>query len=204
MKKLALSVVVLMVASAGVSISGAGCSSSSGSGASSGSSGSGSGSDATADSSGSSSGSDANGDTGSSSGVDSSSGSDASEGGSCTVSEAGGIPVGGLDGGENTACEMCLGTSCCDQQNACVNDSNLQVGDDAGTMYPACDLFINCVYPELTQLILTTDAGLMSDLTTAVTDCSGADGGNFPPDSIAAGTALLTCAGTACAASCIP
>ena len=204
MKKLALSVVVLMVASAGVSISGAGCSSSSSTGTSSSSSG---GTDATADtssggddSSSSSSGSDS---SSSSSGGDSSSssGSDAT---ACSVPDSGGIPVSGLDGGENTACESCIGASCCNEQNACIFDTNMVVGDDAGTMFPGCDVYLNCVYPELTQLLLTTDAGLMGAATQAETDCAGADGGNFAAGSVTAGNALLSCIGLNCASTCIP
>jgi len=97
----------------------------------------------------------------------------------------------------------CIATSCCTQQNACVNDSNMSVVDDAGSMFPACDVYLACVYPELAQLLQTNDAGPGGNVATAEVDCSGVDGGLFPASSETAGNALLTCIVTSCL-SCVP
>jgi hypothetical protein len=192
MKKLALSVVVLMVAGAGVSLSGAGCSSSSSSstGSSSGGTDSGSGSDVTVDT-GSSSGSDSSSgtDTGSSSGG----GDDASDAPACMTPDGGSLPFEGLDGGPNPTCTTCLGTSCCTEQHDCVFDPNMAVSDDAGGMEPACVVYLTCVYTEVLTLNGTNDAGSAANAATAQADCAGADGGNFPASSITAGGAIATC-----------
>ena len=92
--------------------------------------------------------------------------------------------------------------NCCTQQNDCVADTKMTVVDDAGGTNPACAVYINCIYGEVTTLLATSDAAVTTDLATAEADCGGADGGNFPADSEAKGGALIGCFATNCAALC--
>ena len=117
---------------------------------------------------------------------------------SCTES----IPIYGLDGGMNTACEACLAASCSQEQCACIDDPNMTVGDDAGTMYPACDVYVICVYPDAIQILLSTDAGVLSAFMTAMSDYSSS--GAFPSSSESLGNTFITCMGTSCFSECVP
>jgi len=117
---------------------------------------------------------------------------------SCTES----IPVIALDGGMNTACESCLAANCGQEECSCIDDPNVWPIDDAGTVAPACDVYVNCVYPEAIQLLLTTDAGVVSDFTTGESDC--ASGGGFPSSSVSLGNSLIACLAASCTSECIP
>jgi len=110
------------------------------------------------------------------------------------------------DGGMNTACESCLNTSCGNEQCLCVTDSNTLPVDDAGDVAPGCDLFVNCVYGDLTSILANNpDAGASTAVMTAIADCSGGDAGStFAAGSITAGTNLITCVATMCNTQCVP
>ncbi len=206
MKKLALSVVVLAVAGLGASLGSVGCSTSnsaSDGGASNDSSttsDSGSGSEA---SSGDDSSTPADG-SGSSSGGEGGSGSGGGDGGteggtsSCTNPEAG-IPVPGQDGGDNTACESCISTSCAATQCNCLSDTPVPV-DDAGTMAPACEAYAVCVYQNFVTALLTSDAGETMDLTNAETACAG----TFNSTTTKLGQSLIGCIAGHCTSQCVP
>jgi len=98
---------------------------------------------------------------------------------------------------------MCIATSCCLSQNACVNDTNMSVVDDAGTMEPAGVVYLACVYVEVTTLqVSNPGAGLTANLTTSEMDCSGPDGGNFPAVSLALGNTLAQCIAVSCPSVC--
>jgi hypothetical protein len=114
------------------------------------------------------------------------------------------IPVTTLDGGMNTACESCIGSMCGNEQCVCVTDSHTLPIDDAGTMAPGCDVFVNCVYADLTQILLTSDAGATAAVQQAVADCTGDGGNGFDPSSISAGGALISCIAANCGSACVP
>jgi hypothetical protein len=71
-------------------------------------------------------------------------------------------------------------------------------------MAPGCDLFVNCVYTDLTQLLATTDAGAATALPQAIADCSGDAGPGIPASSAGLGTTLIQCIAGSCASSCVP
>jgi hypothetical protein len=194
MKKLALSVVALMVAGAGVSVSSVGCSSSSSTGTSSGDD-SGSLADVTTGDSGESETSTGEGGTDSGTPVEA----------SCLTDASGTIEVDTptADGGtvENTACEQCIATNCSAAQTTCIEDCNLVADGDASA--PACGEYAVCVYSAFLTNLATSDAGLATDLSSAQTSCAG----SFAPASIASGNALIGCIASSCAsatAGCIP
>jgi hypothetical protein len=189
------------------SSSGGGSSSNSGGsgfGSSSGSSGVGSsGSSGFGSSTGSGSGGEGDSGFGSSSGVIDSGFADVVVGGDATQACTMGIPVLDPDGGMNVACESCLSTSCGNEQCACVQDPNLIAIDDAGTFAPGCDLFVNCVYGDFVQILLTTDAGATQALQQAISDCVGG-GGPFTTGTIQLGENLISCIAANCAVQCVP
>lgn len=94
-----------------------------------------------------------------------------------------------------TACDMCLGQSCCSQDVACQQDTNMTSTD--GGQVPACVDYVNCVGADL----VAGDGGI--SLSQAETDCSGGDaGGVYPQSSVQTGNALFSCAASSCASQC--
>ncbi len=190
MKKLALSVVLLMVAGAGASVSAVGCSSSS-SGTTAEDSGtadvtqgddSGTGSETSTEDSGP--------------GTDSGTPTEAAA--ACDVDAAGSLQIGvDTDAGfmENTACEACIAANCAQPQCVCLTDTNTVVVDDAGE--PGCGAYAGCVYTAFLTNLATSDAGLQGDLTSAQSSCMG----SFATGSIASGNALIGCIATSCNAA---
>lgn len=118
----------------------------------------------------------------------------------CTMS----IPVLELDGGMNVPCESCLNMACPIQECACIQDPNLLSIDDAGDMAPGCDVFINCVYGDFVQILLTSDGGLAQDLQTAITDCSAVDNPPFSGEFINLGDNFISCLVANCGMQCLP
>ncbi len=210
MKKLALSVAVLMVAGAGISASAIGCSSSSSTG------GNDSGTAETSTGDDSSTGDSATGDDSSttdSGTVDT--GTPPADGGAeaaaCT-SDAGLVILGG-DGGLNTACMSGVSSSCGQEQCVCLTDTNLvpDPTSDAGGMIPTCGYYVGCVYQTVSYLAATTDAGLTADLTQAQAACAAnGDAGALPSSSTGGGDALIGCivtnavGGSGLTAACLP
>jgi len=145
MKKLALSVVLLMVAGAGGTVGAIGCSSSS--------------SGTTADDSGTN--------------ADVTTGDDSGTTAMCDIDAAGSLQIGvDTDAGfvENTACEACIATNCGQAQCVCLTDTNMVTVDDAGE--PGCGAYAGCVYTGFLTALATTDAGLAADLMGAQTACA--------------------------------
>jgi hypothetical protein len=196
MKKLALSVVLLMVAGAGASVSAVGCSSSSAGGAAN--------------------------DSGTpdvTSGDDSGTGSETSDNDSgtpgdtgttpteaaamCDFDAAGSLQIGvDTDAGfvENTPCETCIATNCAQPQCVCLTDTNVVTVDDAGE--PGCGAYAGCVYTAFLTNLALSDAGAAgegADLMAAQTSCAG----SFAAGSIASGNALIGCIASSCASSCV-
>jgi hypothetical protein len=195
MKKLALSVVALMVAGAGVSVSAVGCSSSSSTGTTQDDSGTVA--DVTTGDSG---------ETGETSTTDDGATDSGSAEAAC-LTDAGGsiaVEVPNPDGGdpiENTACEQCIATNCSAAQTTCLDDCSMVPQDDASV--PACGAYAVCVYSSFLTKLQTSDAGLAADLTAAQTSCAG----TFSPSSTGPGNALIGCIASSCAsasAGCIP
>ena len=118
----------------------------------------------------------------------------------CTM----GIPVLTPDGSMNVACETCLNTSCGNQECACVQDPAVIAVDDAGDFAPGCDVFVNCVYGDLVEVFLTTDASLGSALMTAIDACATSDTTLFTGSSVMLGNDLLECIDANCAGPCAP
>jgi len=196
MKKLAFSVVLLMVAGAGASVGAVGCSSSSSNGTSEDS---GPGADVTAGDSG---------ETTETSTTDSGtpptdSGTPTEAAPACDVDAAGSLQIGvDTDAGfvENTPCETCISTSCAQAQCVCLTDTNMVTVDDAGE--PACGAYAGCVYTAFLTNLATSDAGAAgeaADLTAAQASCAG----SFPSASITDGNGLIGCIASNCAASCV-
>jgi hypothetical protein len=199
MNKLALSVVVLMVAGAGVSMSSVGCSSSSSTGTSEDS---GTGSDVTTGDDGG--GTDSGTPTGDSGTPTGDSGTAADSGTApCDVDAAGSIQVISTtaDGGEveNTACEMCIATSCAQEQCTCLTDTNMGSVDDAAA--PECAVYAICVYETFLTALATDDAGSAADLTNAQASCATST--SAPSSSTALGNGLIGCIATSCATQCV-
>jgi hypothetical protein len=198
MKKLALSVVALMVAGAGMSVSAVGCSSSSSAGATEDS---GTGEDVTTGDSG---------EVSETSTGDSATPADSGTGeaaATCDVDAAGSIQIGtDTDAGfvENTACEACIAANCAVPQCQCLTDTTTVTVDDAGE--PACGAYAGCVYPTFLMNLATSDAGaagLGTDLMNAQASCAG----SFSMGSIGLGNALIGCIASSCAAAsagCLP
>lgn len=193
MKKLALSVVALMVAGAGVSMSSVGCSSSSSTGTTG--EDSGTGADVTTPEDG---GTDTGTPTGDSSTPVDSGTTEATA--ACDVDAAGSIQVvEETDAGEveNTACEMCVAANCAQQQCVCLTDTNMATLGDASA--PACGVYAICVYQAFLTALATSDAGESADLTAAQAACAG----SLPQASITDGNGLIACIASACTTQCV-
>jgi hypothetical protein len=200
MKKLAFSVVALLVAGAGVSVAAAGCSSSS--------SNNGTPAPDTGTAADSTTPEDGGADTGTPD--DSSTGSDApAEAGACMTDASGALQV--LeptdDGGvmENTACETCIASSCGAAQTACIQDCNMVPDPNSDASVPACGAYAVCVYSAfLTNLsAYVMDAGQSvgepADLAAAQAGCAG----SFASTSTGSGNALIGCIAGMCATQCV-
>jgi hypothetical protein len=194
MKKLALSVVILMVAGAGASVSAVGCSSSSAGGTATDS---GTLPDVTNDDSGTT---EAGGDD---SGSPGDSGTPSEAAPACDVDAAGSLQIGvDTDAGfvENTACEGCIATNCANAQCVCLTDTNVVQVDDAGE--PGCGAYAGCVYTAFLTNVATSDAGTAgegADLMAAQASCAG----SFAAGSISSGNGLIGCIASSCASSCV-
>lgn len=203
MNKLALSVVVLMVAGAGAA-SAVGCSSSSGVGTT----GDDSGADVTTTEGGGDD-SGMTGDTGTPTGDSGTPQGDSStpvdSGTPMCTTDGGGIPIQGADGGENTACETCLGDNangCGQQQCFCTTDTNLVPYNDAGAMAPGCEVFAACVYGAFTEAQATMpDAGAAANLTAAEMYCKMNTAANMASQDL--GAKLISCVASTCVSQCV-
>jgi hypothetical protein len=200
MKKLALSVVALMVATGGATLGAVGCSSSSSAGgtADSGTTEM----DATGGDSGTPEDSSTNTDTGTPEG-DSSTPMEAA---ACTTDAS--IAVGvDTDAGfvVNTACSDCINTSCGPQACSCITDTNIVALDDAGDNTTACGEYVGCVYQGLVAFVQANpDAGATA-LTTALgqaqTQCNTAL--STPTASKGDGDGLIGCVASMCPTQCL-
>jgi hypothetical protein len=193
MKKLAFSVVALLVAGAGASVSAAGCSSSSSSGNGGPAADTGTVEDVTN-----------NQDTGTEvdSGTATDTGSPTPEAG-CSTDAGGSFQFPGADGGENTTCEACIATNCGMQQTACLDDCNMVNPDDAGNI-PACGGYVSCLYTAAeTYLAQNPDAGL-AGLSGQLSTFEGTCGTGLPSASTTLGNLFVACAAnpSTCAGEC--
>ncbi len=193
MKKLALSVVILMVAGAGASVSAVGCSSSS--------------AGTTADDSGTNSDVTTGDDSGTAeTGTETStedSGTPMEGAAMCDIDAAGSLQIGvDTDAGfvENTACEGCIATNCAQAQCVCLTDTNVVQVDDAGE--PGCGAYAGCVYTAFLTNLATSDAGAAgegADLMAAQASCMS----TFAAGSISSGNGLIGCIASSCESSCV-
>jgi hypothetical protein len=201
MKKLALSVVALMVATGGATLGAVGCSSSSSSGSPA-TGDSGTEPDVTAGDSGTPEDSSTNTDTGTPEG-DSSTPMEAA---ACTTDAS--IAVGvDTDAGfaVNQPCSDCINTSCGQPACSCITDTNIVALDDAGDNTTACGEYVGCVYQGLVGFVQANpDAGAMA-LTTALgqaqMQCNTAL--STPMASKGDGDQLIGCVASMCASSCL-
>jgi len=192
MKKLALSVVLLMVAGAGVSVSAVGCSSSSSAGTTAGGD-SGTGADVTQGDDSGTGGETSTEDTGT---TTTDSGTTMEAAATCDVDGGGSFVFPGADGGENTACATCISTNCAMSQCFCLADTNMVNPDDAGAI-PACGGYVECLYGAAEAAL--PDAGL-SGLSALLPGFETACGTGLPAASTDLGKAFVGCAVNSCSA----
>lgn len=206
MNKLALSVVILMVAGAG-SAAAVGCSSSSSTGATGGND-SGTMSDVTTTEDSGTTNADTGTTTGSDSGTAEDTGTVAADSGGPTCTTDASITVyNDTDGGEVVACTSCIGTSCGPQACPCLTDTNMVAVDDAGTMNTACLTYVGCVQGTVgTYVGEHPDAGeaeILGEVAAAKTACAQNFGIAEDGGSVSAGNALISCVGGLCASKCL-